>query len=101
MAFPYVVMSIYPLRLKWLPRPGNWLIHFERFMGFALLATVVYLLTILPENMVVWIVLFCLFLAIGFYLWGQMTSLSDSTRRRIAVRLLAVIIIVGGGVVKS
>jgi len=97
MAFPYVVMSIYPAALRWLPRPGNWLIHFERFMGFALLATVVYLLTILPENKRVWIVLFCLFLAIGFYLWGQMTSLSDSTRRRIAVRLLAVIIMLVGG----
>jgi thiol:disulfide interchange protein DsbD len=97
MAFPYVVMSIYPAALRWLPRPGNWLIHFERFMGFALLATVVYLLTILPENMRVWIVLFCLFLAIGFYLWGQMTNLSDSTRRRIAVRLLAVTIMVVGG----
>jgi thiol:disulfide interchange protein DsbD len=97
MAFPYVVMSIYPAALRWLPRPGNWLIHFERFVGFALLATVVYLLTILPENMRVWVVLFCLFLAIGFYLWGQMTSLSDSTRRRIAVRLLAVIIMVFGG----
>ncbi|MCG6981873.1 MAG: thioredoxin family protein [Deltaproteobacteria bacterium] len=97
MASPYVVMSFYPTALKWLPRPGTWLIHFERFMGFALLATVVYLLTILPENMRVWIVLFCLFLAIGFYMWGQMTSLSDSSRRRIAVRLLAVIIMVAGG----
>jgi thiol:disulfide interchange protein len=97
MALPYVVMSFYPTALKWLPRPGTWLIHFERFMGFALLATVVYLLTILPENMRVWIVLFCLFLAIGFYIWGQMTSLSDSSRRRIAVRLLAVIIMVAGG----
>jgi thiol:disulfide interchange protein len=97
MAFPYVVMSIHPAALRWLPRPGNWLIHFERFMGFALLATVVYLLTILPENMRVWIVLFCLFLAIGFYVWGQLTSLSDSSRRRITVRLLAVIIMVVGG----
>jgi thiol:disulfide interchange protein len=97
MAFPYVVMAFYPTALKWLPRPGTWLIHFERFMGFALLATVVYLLTILPENMIVWIVLFCLFLATGFYVWGQMTSLSDSSRRRIAVRLLAVIIMVVGG----
>ena len=98
MAFPYVVMSIYPAALRWLPRPGNWLVHFERFMGFALLATVVYLLTIVQENMRVWIVLFCLFLAIGFYIWGQMTSLSDSSRRRIVVRLLAVtIMVVGGG----
>ena len=97
MAFPYVIMSIHPAALRWLPRPGNWLVHFERFMGFALLATVVYLLTIVQANMRVWIVLFCLFLAIGFYIWGQMTSLGDSSRRRILVRLLAVIIMVGGG----
>ena len=97
MAFPYVVMAFYPTALKWLPRPGTWLIHFERFMGFALLATVVYLLTILPEKIIVWTVLFCLFLAIGFYMWGQMTSLSDSSRRRMVVRLLAVVIMVAGG----
>ena len=97
MAFPYVVMSIYPAALRWLPRPGNWLVHFERFVGFALLATVVYLLTIVQENMRVWIVLFCLFLAIGCYIWGQMTSLSDSSPRRILVRLLAVTIMVLGG----
>ena len=97
MAFPYVIMSIHPAALRWLPRPGNWLVHFERFMGFALLATVVYLLTIVQANMRVWIVLFCLFLAIGFYIWGQMISLGDSSRRRILVRLLAVIIMVVGG----
>ena len=97
MAFPYVIMSIYPGALKWIPRPGNWLIHFERLMGFALMATVVYLLTILPENTRIWVVLFCLFLAMGFYVWGQMTTLSDSTRRRVLVRLLALGIMVVGG----
>jgi thiol:disulfide interchange protein DsbD len=97
MSFPYVVMSFYPAALRWLPRPGNWVIHFERFMGFALLATVVYLLTILPEDMRIWVVLFCLFLALGLYIWGQMTSLSDSFRRRLAVRMVAVIIVCAGG----
>lgn len=97
MAAPYVVMSLFPNTLRWLPRPGNWLIHFERLMGFALLATVIYLLTVLPEHMTVGVVLFCFFLAIGFYIWGKMTTLSDSTRRRIIVRLTAVIIMVVGG----
>ena len=97
MASPYVVMSFYPGALKWLPRPGNWLIHFERFMGFALMATVVYLLTIVAGNTRVWVVLFCLFLAIGLYVWGQMTTLSDSSRRRIVVRLAAVVIVLAGG----
>jgi thiol:disulfide interchange protein DsbD len=97
MAFPYVIMSFYPAALRWVPRPGNWLIHFERFMGFALLATVVYLIAILPEHTRIWVVLFCLFLAIGFYVWGQMTTLSHTTRRRLVVRLLAVIIMAAGG----
>jgi thiol:disulfide interchange protein DsbD len=97
MAAPYVVMSHFPTTLRWLPRPGNWLIHFERLMGFALLATVIYLLTVLPEHMTVGVVLFCFFLAIGFYIWGKMTTLSDSTRRRLIVRLTAVILMVVGG----
>ena len=97
MAAPYVVMSLFPNTLRWLPRPGNWLIHFERLMGFALLATVIYLLAVLPEHMTVGVILFCFFLAIGFYIWGKMTTLSDSTRRRIIVRLAAVIIMVVGG----
>jgi thiol:disulfide interchange protein DsbD len=97
MAAPYVVMSFFPNTLRWLPRPGNWLIHFERLMGFALLATVIYLLTVLPEHMTVGVILFCFFLAIGFYIWGKMTTLSDSTRRRLIIRLAAVIIMVVGG----
>ncbi|MEJ2234879.1 MAG: cytochrome c biogenesis protein CcdA, partial [Syntrophobacterales bacterium] len=97
MAAPYVVMSLFPNTLRWLPRPGNWLIHFERLMGFALLATVIYLLTVLPEHMTVGVILFCFFLAIGFYIWGKMTTLSDSTRRRLIIRLTAVIIMVVGG----
>jgi thiol:disulfide interchange protein DsbD len=97
MAFPYVIMSFYPAALQWLPRPGNWLIHFERLMGFVLLGTVVYLLTILPESRIIAVLLFCLFLTIGLYVWGQMTTLSDSTGRRVMVRLLALVIILLGG----
>jgi thiol:disulfide interchange protein len=96
MAAPYIILAISPAALRWLPRPGPWLIHFERFMGFALLATVVYLLTILPGEMRVWVVLFCLFLGLGLYIWGQMTTLSDSTRRRIMVRLVALLVICAG-----
>lgn len=97
MASPYVVMSLFPASLRWLPKPGPWLIHFERLMGFALLATVVYLLTIVTMSMRIWVILFCLSLALGFYVWGQMTTLSDSTRRRIVVRCVALLIMVAGG----
>ncbi len=97
MAFPYVIMAFFPAALRWIPRPGNWLIHFERFMGFALMATVVYLIAILPENTRIYVVVFCLFLAVGLYVWGQMTTLSHSSRRRVVVRLLALVIMAVGG----
>jgi thiol:disulfide interchange protein DsbD len=97
MAAPYVVISLFPGSLKWLPRPGPWLIHFERLMGFALMATVIYLVAIVAEKSRIWVIVFCLFLALGFYVWGQMTTLSDSTRRRIIVRLVALLIMVAGG----
>jgi len=96
MAAPYIILAVSPAALRWLPRPGPWLIHFERLMGFALLATVVYLLTILPGEMRVWVVLFCLFFGLGLYVWGQMTTLSDSTRRRVMVRLVALLVICAG-----
>ncbi|MBW1980506.1 MAG: thioredoxin family protein [Deltaproteobacteria bacterium] len=96
MAAPYMVLTAFPASMKWLPRPGAWLIHFERLMGFALLGTVVYLLTILPQSERLWVVIFCLFLALGLYIWGQMTTLRDSTRRRLVVRSIAVLVIAGG-----
>jgi thiol:disulfide interchange protein DsbD len=89
MAAPYVILSFWPGALRWIPRPGPWVVHFERLMGFALLATVVYLFTILPEEMRVWVLLFSLFVGLGLYIWGQMTTLQDSTRRRLLVRALA------------
>jgi thiol:disulfide interchange protein len=96
MAAPYVILSLWPRALRWIPRPGPWVVHFERLMGFAFLATVVYLLTVVSEEMRVWVVLFCLFLALGLYVWGQMTTLRDSTRRRLTVRALALLLMLLG-----
>jgi thiol:disulfide interchange protein len=96
MAAPYVILSLWPGTLRWIPRPGPWVVHFERLMGFAFLATVVYLLTIVSAGMRVWVVLFCLFLALGLYVWGQMTTLRDSNRRRLTVRALALLLVLLG-----
>lgn len=44
MASPYVLLGFNPKWLSFLPRPGNWMITFERVMGFMLLGMVVYLI---------------------------------------------------------
>jgi thiol:disulfide interchange protein DsbD len=53
MASPYLLVGAFPNLLRVLPRPGAWMETFKQIMGFVLLATVVYLLTILDPSYVV------------------------------------------------
>ena len=43
MASPYLLIGAFPELIRFLPRPGVWMETFQQFMGFLLLATVVYL----------------------------------------------------------
>jgi len=47
LATPYLVLSLFPQAVKFLPRPGAWMESFRQFMAFPLYATVVYLLWVL------------------------------------------------------
>lgn len=46
MACPYLLIGAFPALISVLPRPGMWMETFKHVMGFVLLATVVWLLTI-------------------------------------------------------
>lgn len=47
MASPYLLIGAYPQLLRFLPKPGAWMDTFKQTMGFVLLATVVYLMTLI------------------------------------------------------
>lgn len=64
MASPYLVIGAVPSLIRLLPRPGAWMDTFKQVMGFVLLATVVYILTIVSPPIVVPTV------ALLFGLWG-------------------------------
>ncbi|MFB3107003.1 MAG: protein-disulfide reductase DsbD family protein, partial [Pseudomonadales bacterium] len=53
MASPYLLVGVFPKLIGFLPKPGAWMDTFKQMMGFVLLATVVYLLTIIPPAYVV------------------------------------------------
>lgn len=50
LAFPYMLLSLFPVTLKWIPKPGDWMIRFKQFLGFLLLATMVWLLSVLNTS---------------------------------------------------
>lgn len=77
MALPYLLLSANPALLRFLPKPGKWMITFKQSMGFVLLATVVWLLSVLGHQLgaggVVWTVCFFCFLGLSAWLMGKIS----------------------------
>ena len=53
MASPYLLIGAFPGLIGFLPKPGAWMETFKHIMGFVLLGTVVFLLTLIPLPYVV------------------------------------------------
>lgn len=77
MSSPYLVLCAKPAWLKFLPKPGNWMITFKQAAGFILLGTVIWLLWILAHQIdgvgVVWTVAFLGFLAMAAWMLGKIS----------------------------
>ena len=67
MASPYLVVGLFPSTIRFLPKPGNWMVTFKQSMGFVMLATVVYLMSFMPVAAVVPTTL--LLLGVGVAVW--------------------------------
>ena len=68
LASPYVILSWQPAWLKFLPKPGAWMERFKVAMGFPMLATAVWLFSLIPLHYgkrALWLGLFLVILALG------------------------------------
>lgn len=74
MALPYFLLAANPRWLRFVPRPGPWMVTFKQGAGFILLGTAVWLLTILAKQLgaggVVWTVSFWSFLGLAAWMIG-------------------------------
>lgn len=75
LALPFVAICLKPSLLKFLPRPGMWMERFKVGIGFAVLATAVWLFwltaTRIGKDGVLWLGLFLVVLSFAAWLWGQ------------------------------
>ena len=99
MSAPYVVLSAFPGWLRFLPKPGAWMITFKQIMGFVLLGTIIWLLLVVADQIgargVVWTVCFLGFLGLSVWLIGKI-QLNWETPARLITWLAAIAIAVGG-----
>jgi len=72
MALPYLAASAWPALARALPRPGVWMAHFKTVMAFPMLATVVWLVWVLGQQVGIdgAAALLAVLLALSFVAWA-------------------------------
>lgn len=79
LALPYTIVTWVPGWVRWIPRAGAWMGHLRRGLGFALLATIVWLLWIVGRVLgtqgLVMLLGFLVVLGFGTWLFGLLQTL--------------------------
>lgn len=96
MAFPYIILTASPRLLRFVPRPGPWMITLERIMAFLLLGTTVYLIGMLSSRLLLPTLWFLLFLGLGLWQYGIYGNPLQTRKNRIMALLVLAIIVAGG-----
>ena len=101
MAFPYVLFSAFPQLVRFLPKPGNWMIAFKQIMGFIMMGTVVWLVWVFgaqTDNMATFVLLAAfLGLAVGCWIFGKWAAFNRPKVTRVVATALAALIIFTSG----
>ncbi|TVR48448.1 MAG: thiol:disulfide interchange protein [Puniceicoccaceae bacterium] len=103
MATPYMLLSSFPALLKFLPKPGPWMETFKQFMAFPLLATVIWLVWVLGQQVGVDGLLYffggLLLVSMGAWVLGRWATPVRVRRVRLIGQAVAVALLIGGGYV--
>jgi len=97
MALPYAIIVLVPSLLNKLPRPGDWMEHIRKAMGFILLIIAVKLLSALPKERLVDALFYALILSFCLWMWGSWVNFATPRGKKWAVRIVAVLIAVLSG----
>ena len=102
MSAPYLLLSAQPAWLRFLPRPGPWMLHVKQFMGFLLLATLLFLLYVLGAQRglegAIWASCFLLVISVACWMKGAFVVPTAPAVKRIVVLVLMLLLVIGSGV---
>jgi thiol:disulfide interchange protein DsbD len=102
MSAPYLLLSAQPAWLRFLPRPGPWMLHVKQFMGFLLLATLLFLLYVLGAQRglegAIWASCFLLVISVACWMKGAFVSPTASATKRGIVLALVLVLVLGSGI---
>ena len=102
MSAPYLLLSAQPGWLRFLPKPGPWMLHLKQFMGFLLLATLLFLLYVLGAQRglegAIWASCFLLVISIACWMKGAFAVPTASVAKRGLVLVLMLLLVFASGI---
>ena len=95
MATPYLLLTIFPAALRFVPKPGAWMEAFKQFMGFLLMATVIFLVyvfgALVGQEQVPNLLAALLIASVGAWIYGRWGGPARSGGTRFVAFALALI----------
>jgi len=102
MSAPYLLLSAQPAWLRFLPKPGPWMLHVKQFMGFLLLATLLFLLYVLGAQRglegAIWASCFLLIISVACWMKGAFVLPTASVAKRSVVLVLMLVLVFASGI---
>ena len=101
MAFPFLILSWVPGLLRFLPKPGAWMVRFRQVMGGLLILSTAFLIWVVKQSVgfggVFMVFVLLLFILLAGYLLGRWRRISESkvTQRRAKLASLVLILLPG------
>jgi thiol:disulfide interchange protein len=102
MSAPYLLLSAQPAWLRFLPKPGPWMLHVKQFMGFLLVATLLFLLYVLGAQRglegAIWASCFLLVISVACWMKGAFVVPTASVLKRSVVLALMLVLVFASGI---
>jgi len=99
MAAPYLLLTIFPGALRFVPKPGAWMEAFKQFMGFLLMATVIFLVyvfgALVGPDQIPSVLVVLLFASIAAWSYGRWGTPGETTGFRLVTLALTIFISLG------
>ncbi|MEM7792126.1 MAG: protein-disulfide reductase DsbD domain-containing protein [Verrucomicrobiota bacterium] len=101
LASPFMLLAVFPKLVAYLPKPGLWMESVKQFMGFLLMAAVVFLLWVVGgqggSDAIMAIVTVLLIVAVAAWIYGRWAAPVRSRKSQWFARILALVLIIGSG----
>ena len=95
MASPYLVVTMFPAAMKWIPKPGPWMETFKEFLAFPMLLGVVAFVASFPDKKRIAMLSALIFIWFACWIIGRVPSWESAQRRMKAWSIGSLVAIAG------